>query len=124
MTEEKEKPVFEFQYPSEVENWLGVKDIREYPGGPRAAIREILLNKLPAGNWDSREIQHLLQAVKTDGFKTIPASLFRSTHNVMDVRPDQLLFDVSQQLKWQRDIIGWLLNELEGKNPPLHSKDA
>lgn len=124
MTEEKDKPVFEFQYTGEVENWLGVKDIREYPGGPRAAIREILLNKLPAGNWDSREIQHLLQAVKTDGFRTIPGSLFRQTHDVTDFGPDKLLFDLGQQLKWQREIIGWLLDELEGKHAELPAKDA
>lgn len=124
MTAEKETVVFELQYTTEVEKWLGVKDIREYPGGPRAAIREILLNKLPAGNWDSREIQHLLQAVKTDGFKTIPGSLFRNAHNVADFGPDQLLFDVSQQLKWQRDIIGWLLDELDGKHAELPAKDA
>lgn len=123
MTKEDQSPNYDFQPTSPLEQVLNVSDIREYPGGVRAGVRALLLEKLPAGNFDDREMQHLLQAIKTDGFKSIPGSLFRKTHDVADLNPEQFLYDVSKQLEWQRSVIGWLLDELEGKHPPLSERN-
>lgn len=123
MTETKETPNYEFSYVSEIEQWLGVSDIREYPEGVRAAVRKILLEKVPGGNWSSRELRHLLFSIKTDGFSSIPGSILQQTHNVADITPNSLLGDVMQQVEWQRGVIAWLLDELEGKHPPLGERN-
>lgn len=93
--------------------------LHEYPEGVRAGI-EALFKQLDTFNIPQHVLQPLTERIKTNGFEDIPVHLLQGIRNQSYLKPDQLIFKVTEQVRVLSDMVQALLGIAFPEGAPKH----
>lgn len=98
---------------SPIHKALGVKEILEFKGTPRDAVKAIIAHC--GMNCYGDQDRNLLRAIKKDGFTHIPYQIMNRQYISADLTPDAVVEKVSDKLEVAGGIIHQLLRYIEEK---------